>query len=69
MKVSEYDDCDGDSDGDGDGDDGNGDGGDGLNDDDDYYETDILAHVLLYPAVSVVTVARTSRPETQCIKN
>ena len=31
--------------------------------------TDILAHVLLYPAVRRVTVARTSRPETQCITN
>ena len=32
-------------------------------------ETDILAQVLLYPAVRVVTVASTSSPETQCIKN
>ena len=55
--ISDYDD--GDNADDDDDDDGNG----------DDEETDILAQVLLYPAVRVVTVARTSSPETQCIKN
>ena len=45
-------------------DDGDDDGNDNGDD-----ETDILAQVLLYPAVKVVTVASTSSPETQCIKN